>query len=105
MKLHSMFILLQVDKSSIKVKGIKRQANKTGGSLPSAGCSAAENELHNIQPETMSSLRSKTVEIASLTENFLREGTQVLLTNIFTTFLKTLIFCLFEANKGLFIYG
>ena len=83
-----MFILLQVDKSSIKVKGIKRQANKTGGSLPSAGCSAAENELHNIQPETMSSLRSKTVEIASLTENFLREGTQVVLTNIFTTLLK-----------------
>ena len=105
MKLHSMFILLQVDKSSIKVKGIKRQANKTGGSLPSAGCSAAENELHNIQPETMSSLRSKTVEIASLTENFLREGTQVLLTNIFATFLKTLIFCLFEANQVLFIYG
>ena len=100
-----MFILLQVDKSSIKVKGIKRQANKTGGSLPSAGCPAAENELHNSQPETMSSLRSKTVEIASLTENFLREGTQVLLTNIFTAFLKTLIFCLFEAEQGLFIYG
>ena len=99
-----MFIHLQIDKSSIKVKGIKRQANKTGGSLPSAGCPAAENQLHNIQPETMSSLRSKTVEIASLTENFLREGTQVLLTNIFTTFLKTLIFCLFEAEKGLFIY-
>ena len=101
-----MFILLQVDKSSIKVKGVKRQANKTGESLPFAGCSAAENGLHNIQPETMSSLRSKTVEIASLTENFLREGTQVLLTNIFTTFLKTLIFCLFEAKQGLFhIYG
>ena len=93
-----MSILLQVDKSSIKVKGIKRQANKTGGSLPSAGCSAAEDELHNIQAENMSSLRSKKVEIASLTENFLRGGTQVLLTNIFTTFLKTFILCLFEAK-------
>ena len=101
-----MFIPLQVDKSSIKVKGIKRQANKTGGSLPSAGCPAATNELHNIQPENMSSLRSKKVEIASLTENFLREGTLVLLTNIFTTFLKTLIFFgLLEAKQGLFIYG
>ena len=81
-KLHSMFTLLQVDKSSIKVKGIKRQANKTGGSLPSAGYPAATSELHNIQPEKMSSLRSQKVEIASLAENFLREGTQVLLTNI-----------------------
>lgn len=75
-KLHSIFILLQVDKSSIKVKGVKRHAKKTGESLP-----AAENELHNIQPEKVSSLRGKTVGTASLTGNLSREGSQVLLTN------------------------